>query len=157
MKKLVRIFDNETVVLQLLKKIFEKRGYTVFIYTDPAESDIYHSDICLCTPGRLCTDILITDIRMGGIDGVAFVQKLRERGCRIPHIAMISAYWDGYLLMMAKRLGCAILQKPFSLADIYGWIDERENGRALFATAQETPEISGIDDTMSAGETTGAM
>jgi two-component system response regulator HydG len=60
---------------------------------------------------ELPADVIVTDLRMPGINGMQILERIRERGWRIP-VVLISAYGDHEVRERAKRLGAAYLHKP---------------------------------------------
>jgi two-component system cell cycle sensor histidine kinase/response regulator CckA len=58
-------------------------------------------------------DIVVSDIAMPGIDGIAFARKLHDRMPSLP-IILVSAYVHGGVLHAASRAGVrTVLAKPF--------------------------------------------
>ncbi|MEO7328890.1 MAG: response regulator [Minicystis sp.] len=63
-------------------------------------------------------DLLITDIRMPGWNGLEALDHLRRAGMTLPVIVM-TAFGDARLHAMAESLGAAlVLDKPFDLDDL---------------------------------------
>jgi CheY-like chemotaxis protein len=62
--------------------------------------------------------LIISDVRMPGLNGLAVVQAVRSWGWRIP-IVLITAYATEQMLNEAFQLGAtALLCKPFELEDL---------------------------------------
>ncbi len=61
-------------------------------------------------------DLIITDVRMPGIDGFTALNHLRARGCFVPAVVM-TAFPDEPTLRRGRDLGCTVLAKPFALED----------------------------------------
>lgn len=60
-------------------------------------------------------DLIVTDVRMGGVTGLEVLAGLREHDWSTPVILM-TAFGDAELHAEAKRLGVvAVLDKPFDL------------------------------------------
>ncbi len=63
-------------------------------------------------------DLIITDIRMPLMDGIAMISKIREYDQEIP-IIIISAYDENYNLYNIKHLNIeAYITKPFVVDDL---------------------------------------
>jgi DNA-binding response OmpR family regulator len=63
-------------------------------------------------------DLLITDIRMPGWNGLEALEHLRRAGMKLPVIVM-TAFGDARLHALAEDLGAAlVLDKPFDLDDL---------------------------------------
>src|SRR5438270_7809086 len=60
-------------------------------------------------------DLIITDLRLPGMDGIAFIKELQAQGIQAPVIVM-TAHGSVDVAVEAMKLGAAdFLQKPFSL------------------------------------------
>ena len=77
------ILDDEPIVGDRLKPELEDDGYEVEIFTDSA-SAIKRLD-------ERSFDLFITDLKMEGIDGMRFLEKVKE-GCKNSEVIMISGY-----------------------------------------------------------------
>jgi hypothetical protein len=73
---------------------------------------------------------------MHGTNGIDFLETLIQKGCRQQDIALMSGHFSDDDLARAKRLGCAIFNKPIAMAAIVKWAEEIEqsipSGRKLF-------------------------
>ncbi len=64
---------------------------------------------------RRMRDLIITDLRLPGMDGIAFIKQLQAQGIQAPVIVM-TAHGSVEVAVEAMKLGAAdFLQKPFSL------------------------------------------
>jgi DNA-binding response OmpR family regulator len=66
-------------------------------------------------------DLLITDIRMPGLNGLAIAEALRDgvtRGTSGTPIILITAFGDDATHAEAQRLGATIFDKPFDLDEL---------------------------------------
>jgi len=69
-------------------------------------------------------DLLITDVRMPGLDGLEALDWLRELGVQVP-VIVITAFGDPRTHQEASRLGAwAVLDKPFDLEDFQVLVDK---------------------------------
>src|SRR4051794_1855112 len=60
-------------------------------------------------------DLIVTDLRLPGMDGIAFIKQLQAQGTQAPVIVM-TAHGSVEVAVEAMKLGAAdFLQKPFSL------------------------------------------
>jgi DNA-binding NtrC family response regulator len=66
------ILDDELDLVTLLKQGFERRGFLVFAFTDPFLA-LEHFKI-----NALNYDLVISDLRMPGMNGFEFLTKVRE-------------------------------------------------------------------------------
>lgn len=61
---------------------------------------------------EIALDLVVTDVRMPGGNGLDIVETLREAECRTPVIVM-TAFGDHETRRRAERLGATLLDKPF--------------------------------------------
>lgn len=143
MRLRVFVFDDDEQIRSLLSIILEQRGYEVLSFPDPSYYPIDLDAECSCPEGYVCGDILITDNCMPNMTGIEFVQKIRNcyRGIA-QNKAVISAAWAVVDLEQAKRLGCRIFQKPFSIKEITRWLDECEQRIDSNRKLIDLPDVS---------------
>jgi DNA-binding NtrC family response regulator len=62
-KKIYRIliFDDLEEIRSLLYDLFNKRGYEVFSFPNPAVCPISHEKTCPCPTGLACSDFILSD------------------------------------------------------------------------------------------------
>ena len=131
------VFDDEPLLRQLLGAVLERRGYEVFIFSNPGMCPLHVTSSCPCPSGTLCADIIISDLQMPNVNGLDFLEALVGKGCRNPHYAVISGQWTEATISRAKQLGCRLFAKPFDIRDITLWLEEVE--------ASITPERKLLD------------
>lgn len=110
MPKKILIIDDEELIIRSLAKMLEKKGYDVLLAKTGndalvmAESEEF--------------DLIISDIRMPGLDGVEVVRQILEmfrkkKVAKIPTI-FITGYADQKIEERAKKLNpFAYIYKPF--------------------------------------------
>ena len=97
----VFLVDDEPWALVVLKNIIVWSDYG-FVVSGEAEDGgkalerIEHTN----------PDLIISDIRMPGMDGLVLMEKLRELGRRT-QVLLVSGYTDFEYARRAMRLGCA--------------------------------------------------
>ena len=77
------ILDDEPIVGDRLKPELEDDGYEVEVFTDSASAIERLEDRCF--------DLFITDLKMEGVDGMGFLEKVKEY-CEDSEVIMISGY-----------------------------------------------------------------
>ena len=125
MKIRALIFDDEEIILRLLKTVLMGRGYEVLSYHNPSTCPVHLENVC-CDEDQVCADIIITDIKMPVVDGLTFLEKQKSKGCKVPNIGVISGYWSPDAKERAANLECKTFQKPFTLGQLEDWLDECE-------------------------------
>jgi two-component system OmpR family response regulator len=58
--------------------------------------------------------LIVTDVRMPGMDGISAIRSLRERGIATP-VLFITAYGDAHSWVAAESLGGRWIEKPVGL------------------------------------------
>ncbi|MDA8098481.1 MAG: response regulator [Nitrospiraceae bacterium] len=123
----VILFDDEQTVLDLLKLVFDLRGYEVLTFREPVICPLY-IDSSACAKLNPCCDVLITDHRMPRMKGLDLLREQTRRGCKldIRNKALISGYLSAAETEEVRTLGAAWFQKPFELDEISRWVDSCE-------------------------------
>jgi len=68
------------------------------------------------TPNKI--DLLITDIRMSGLDGLSLLHELTRRKAQVPTLA-ITGFSDKDVLVELMRNGCQeYIEKPFEACEL---------------------------------------
>jgi DNA-binding NtrC family response regulator len=119
----ILIVDDEPIICERLKAFIEKEGHRVETFIDPREALKRLEDKDF--------DILISDIRMGEIDGIQVLERAYEK---LRHIKVIMI--TGYATMELARESMAkgafdFIAKPFKSKEI----------RATIAKAVEEIEL----------------
>lgn len=126
--KTILIVDDEPRTRQGLKKVLDQwcEGKYQVIMAENGEEAIH-------IVGRQQIHVLLTDIRMPEMTGLAMLQQIRAQG-QTPVVILISAYSEFAYAQEAIRLGVVnYLLKPISKSDL---IDAVEN--ALGVEAKQT-------------------
>jgi CheY-like chemotaxis protein len=90
MKKLL-IIDDEASTRDLLKLSLERDGYTVFTAEDgPTGLEIFAKEI---------PSIILTDIKMPGMDGIEVLQRVKERN---PDAEVIVITGHGEMILLTS-------------------------------------------------------
>jgi CheY-like chemotaxis protein len=123
--------DGVISIRELIGATLSLCGYTVQLYSSPAEATIFdHPESCPLSTGRdelfdnslTCAELIVTDVRMPFISGIEYVRKLRQVGCRVRYIAIMSGSWSAKERGEAEAMGCKIFLKPLSVAEFQGWV-----------------------------------
>ena len=124
MRMRVIVFDDADYVQEFFKTVLEECGYEVLVYSDPEECLLQHEHECVCDTHHVCADAIISDVDMPNVSGLQFVDSQKKKGCKIKNIAFMSGRWTAADMNFARKLGCKILYKPFTLETVLDWLDE---------------------------------
>ncbi len=137
MKKNVLVIDDDAVACEFLQEALKIEGYDVTAFTSASEA--LKQDLSLY-------NLLMSDIRMPGMDGLRFLELVHQQWPDLPVILM-TAYGSLETTMEALNLGAwDYISKPFSPEDcraiVKKVLDSRELQEKRMITPQETPEQS---------------
>ena len=125
------ILDDQRGIRLPLEILLSRSGYNVVPYGSPTEATIFNQPHnCPLASGHeeqfdtspVCADLIITDVDMPGISGMEYVRTIRQAGCRVRYIAMMSGNWKTKDLLEAEALGCKCFTKPFRLQEMKEWL-----------------------------------
>jgi putative two-component system response regulator len=120
-KPRVLCVDDEPVILQILRRLLEVQGFDPTICGDPVAAIGLFDDRAF--------DVVITDIHMPGMDGMALMRSLRERMPELP-VVVVTGHGTVDTAIQALREGASgMLVKPFTGEELLG-----EVRRALSAS-----------------------
>lgn len=104
-KKRIMLIDNEEGLCRMMEAVLADGGYDVRAYTRSFEA------VEEFKPGEW--DLVVSDIKMPGMDGLEVLQRLKTKEPSIP-IIMITAYATVEMSIQALRKGAYdMLTKPF--------------------------------------------
>ena len=134
---LVLVVDDDVRIHKALRRDLERLGYRVIHAMSGLEG--------LGVVGQAHPDVILTDLRMPGIDGHTFLRRLRGHGCGAG-VAVTSGNGDVDDLIEVLRGGAVdYLKKPWSDLDLYAAmrraLDSARSmrGRPPLARAEEAP------------------
>ena len=110
MKEKILVVDDEKILLETIEKLLTQEGYIVT--TTDSSYD------ALDKVKKQFYDIIITDVRMPGMDGIALLKKVRtvQKGKDNSKIIIITAYANEDTPIQAIKLGADdYIIKPFEL------------------------------------------
>src|SRR4051812_43623482 len=103
-KARILVVDDEASARSGLEKLLKQEGYVV----DTAESGAAALDVMAEHP----VDVVVTDLKMPNMDGVALMKKLRETDAELP-VIVVTAFSDVSSAVGAMRGGATdYLTKP---------------------------------------------
>ncbi|MBW2068839.1 MAG: response regulator [Deltaproteobacteria bacterium] len=123
----ILLVDDEEYIAQLFSQLLESKNYKVLSFTDPLVA-LQH----IKESGNHHFDLVITDYSMKNLNGIEFVQKLRELGHSSP-VLMISGYHVSEKEALEELDIRATLTKPFTLDEVMTTIESITQNRTVTA------------------------
>jgi DNA-binding NtrC family response regulator len=112
--KSILVIDDETMILDAIKIIFEDMGYSVQTTSDPLQG----TDEAIA--GNF--DLILTDVRMPARNGAEVTEAVLARKPSA-RILVITAYPNDPLAERAIKAGAVgLLKKPFEIAKILDFL-----------------------------------
>jgi two-component system response regulator FixJ len=106
--RLVYLIDDEAAVRRSVSFMLKTAGFDV----ESFES----GEAFLKVAAGLAPGAVLLDVRLGGMDGLAVQQELRDRGIMLP-VIIITGHGDVALAVRAMRAGAVdFIEKPFDKA-----------------------------------------
>ena len=103
--------DDEPAIRALIAKIVERAGFPVGTARDGAEA--------LEKLDAQSFAVLVVDLMMPNLDGYGLIQRIKERGGKLPAIIVISAADSAALRGLDGSMVHSIIRKPFDI-DVLG-------------------------------------
>ncbi len=117
------IVDDEEKIVKLLAAELGDEGHKVFRTTDPKEA--------LALVSKYKPDVLITDLRMEGMDGIALLQEAK-RASPGTDVIVVTAYASVETAISAMRAGAYdYLTKPFQTEELLMLVSRLDEKRLL--------------------------
>lgn len=107
----ILLVDDDQPVLTTLRLLLRAEGHEVHAFENAAEANelLWSSDPL---------DLVITDLRMSPIDGIQFIDVVKEARPGVP-VLVVSAYLDEPAIAEVERKGCAgYVKKPFTMEEV---------------------------------------
>lgn len=126
----VLILDDESDLTKMLQQFFQMRGIDSYTFNDPVQA--------LDAVRKLKIDVVVSDIRMPKMNGLAFLTEIRKLHFYEPGVVFISGYPEEYGVESLLDLGAfAFLEKPVDLEKLYRLIWEYVFGNQSRADGAE--------------------
>jgi len=121
-KRRILVLDDEPIVCKRLKPVFQKAGYEVETFTDSASA--------LARVREHSFDIVITDLKMEGLDGMGFLSEVKAiapaTGCVvITGFATLDTAKESF-----QKGAFDFVAKPFKVGDILDVVKRLEASMA---------------------------
>ncbi|MGZ3744291.1 MAG: sigma-54-dependent transcriptional regulator [Pseudobdellovibrionaceae bacterium] len=118
-KSRILVVDDDPGMGALLEDFLKPQGYTVETYTSAVQAYNYLQNSQKEDPWSLeQIHLIITDLRMPGMDGLSFIEKCKALAPRIP-IILITAFGSIDSAIEATKKGAfSYIVKPFKLSEM---------------------------------------
>ncbi len=130
--KKIMIIDNEEGLCRMMEAVLMDDGHAVRSFNDPLEAlEVFRPGIW---------DLIISDIKMPGIDGLELLQRIKALESEIP-VVMITAFATVEMSIQALRKGAYdMLTKPFEPDELLFRVRNALNHNQLRSENQQLRE-----------------
>lgn len=104
-KYTILVVDDEESLRETIAFDFQRKGFNVLL----AENGKKAFDLCV----KNKVDMILSDIRMPGGDGLTLLDEIRKRDPRIPVLILLTGFSDVTEADCIKRGAKTVLSKPF--------------------------------------------
>ncbi len=128
----IALADDQALVREGLKALLGQLGIEVAIEADDGAS-------LLAALEGAAVSVIVSDVRMPGMDGIGLVRALRERGDATP-VVLLTTFDDSELMLAAVEAGAqAFLLKDASPEDLRDAIGRAHRGEDWLAPVSTDP------------------
>ncbi|MHC4635888.1 MAG: sigma-54-dependent transcriptional regulator [Planctomycetota bacterium] len=133
------IVDDEPLKQAVMQEHLSQEGFIVDTHNNPLDAEKAISNIHY--------DVILTDIRMPGLDGISFLKNIKEKSPNQAVIVM-TAFGTVETAIEAMKLGAYdYLQKPFSTEELILKLDRLMNYKKVIEENQALRRQLGYDKT----------
>lgn len=128
----IALADDQVLVRAGLRALLQQQGVEVVCEADDGQGLL---DALVINT----VDVVLSDIRMPGLDGIQALQQLRDRGDRTP-VLLLTTFDDSDLLLRATEAGAqGFLLKDAAPEDLREAIERVANGETLLQPVSTDP------------------
>jgi len=113
----VLVAEDDPEMRKLVVEALRKDGHEILEASDGAQMLVLLAETFHREPGLGSVDVIVTDVRMPGENGLDVVERVSQARWKIPCILM-TAFGDDEVRWRAQRMGATLLDKPLSLAEL---------------------------------------
>ncbi len=114
----ILVLDDEIIVLKRLGPVLQKAGYDVELFSQSSEASRRIMERTF--------DIVITDLKMEGLDGMQFLTQVKERSPKTEVIVITGFATMGTAKESFQKGVFDFLAKPFKLGEILETVKNAE-------------------------------
>jgi DNA-binding NarL/FixJ family response regulator len=128
----IALADDQALVREGIKALLRDFGIEVVLEASDGQAILQRA-------ADLAVDVIVSDVRMPGLDGVALTRALRERGDSTP-VVLLTTFDDSELMLAAVQAGAqAFLLKDASPEDLRDAIRSAAQGENWLAPVSTDP------------------
>jgi DNA-binding NarL/FixJ family response regulator len=128
----IALADDQALVREGLKALLQRLGVEVLVEAEDGAR-------LLAGLAGLPVDVIVSDVRMPGMDGIAMLRELRRRGDATPVILLTTFDEDGMLLAAVEAGAQGFLMKGASAAELRDAIERVHRGEHWLAPVTVDP------------------
>lgn len=106
----ILVVDDDDDLREVMFSIFESQGFTVI----EADNGVKAYDIVVSQN----IDLVVSDIRMPGGDGLTLLQKIRAYNPKIPIVIFVTGFSDVSIADCIKKGAMCVFPKPFNQKEL---------------------------------------
>ena len=128
----IALADDQALVREGLKALLQRLGVEVLVEAEDGAA-------LLAGVADVPVDVIVSDVRMPGLDGIAMLRELRRRGSVTP-VIMLTTFDDEGLMIAAVEAGAqGFLMKGASAAELRDAIQRVHRGEQWLAPVTVDP------------------
>jgi len=128
----IALADDQALVREGLKALLGQLGIEVVVEADDGQALLERIQ-------ATAVDVVVSDVRMPGLDGIGLTRALRERGSELP-VVLLTTFDDSELMLAAVEAGAqAFLLKDASPEDLRDAIERARGGEDWLAPVSTEP------------------
>ena len=112
--KTVLVVDDEKDVREIVAEMIADLGYTV--------RGVGSGEAALNFMAKTQVDLIISDVKMRGMDGLALVKRVRTKFPNLPMALMTSYPSDDVHRLLREKMVDFLLLKPFKIDELQGMV-----------------------------------
>ena len=113
----VLVAEDDPEMRKLVVEALRKDGHEILEASDGAQMLVLLAETFHRDHGLDSVDVIVTDVRMPGENGLDVVERVTQARWKIPCVLM-TAFGDDEVRWRAQKMGATLLDKPLSLADL---------------------------------------
>ena len=128
----IALADDQALVREGLKALLQRLGVEVLVEAEDGAS-------LLAGLAATAVDVVVSDIRMPGMDGISMLRELRRRGSVTPVILLTTFDEDALLLAAVEAGAQGFLMKGASATDLRDAIERVHRGEQWLSPVSVDP------------------